>query len=513
MRFKLKTKIFSGIIIIIVLFLATSIYSIYKMYYIANELEVLNSELLPLSKVVTILKTRIKNTQLNFDRIIEEKKRRGENFRFSARLFHFSKFRNKEIKNAMEIVVNAQKKQKRESAELNDIHGKFRIVSRLNDKFSEQLDKIRKLINDNDFDNATLAYNKITTIEKNILNVLDKIEFRLDLFTKKELSKIESNEKQAGFIFLILACVLMLGAVIVGIIYHLSLRPLEKLTQAAKKISKGDFSEQISTHSKDDIGILANEFNKMIIALRERELEIKDHQEKLLESERLAAVGKVASKIAHEIRNPLNSIGLNLEMLAEEINKLGNKKLFNIFKPVTKEIDRLTEITNEYLCYARLPKPKFKEENLAVILSDLTNFIKKEAARKNIDIKLDIPKETPKVLADSNQLRQAFLNILRNSIDAIDDSGEINVNLKTENGNLWVSISDTGAGISEEISQNIFDPFFSTKSTGTGLGLSLTKQIIEEHQGNITCEGKADKGTNFSIKIPIYKKEMEFREM
>jgi signal transduction histidine kinase len=274
-----------------------------------------------------------------------------------------------------------------------------------------------------------------------------------------------------------------------------TLRPLEALRVRARRIASGDYAQRIGLHSQDEIGDLAREFDGMAWALEERE-------QRLIRSERLATVGRVASQITHEIRNPLASISLNAELLADELpeNPSEGRRLL---EAISGEVDRLSEITDTYLRYVRLPRPKLLREDLAEVVTAAMEFARAELAQAGVKLDLTVPAGVPEVIADENQLRQALLNLVRNAKEAMPRGGTIAVELaETAEGEVAIRVSDTGGGIPPEHQGRIFEPFFSTKAEGTGLGLALVHQIVTEHGGRIAVHEGNPRGTTFEIIFP-----------
>ena len=225
----------------------------------------------------------------------------------------------------------------------------------------------------------------------------------------------------------------------------------------------------------------------------------------LIQSERLATIGRMSAMVAHEIRNPLSSIGLNTELLQEEIAErlpAESEEATALLKSICREVDRLTEVTDEYLRFARLPKPQLVPEHLAVILQELLQFVAGELREAGIELHERLQSDLPPVKADANQLRQAFLNLLRNSMESMPQGGRLTVSSEAVDGLVRVRISDTGRGIDPDSLDHIFDPFFSTRENATGLGLSLTQQIVSEHGGHIRCESRPGQGTAFVVELP-----------
>jgi two-component system NtrC family sensor kinase len=224
-----------------------------------------------------------------------------------------------------------------------------------------------------------------------------------------------------------------------------------------------------------------------------------------LSNERLAAIGKMAAHVTHEIRNPLSSIGLNVEMLEEELasGESGNAGAKGLLSAISREVGRLEQLSEEYLRVARLPSPRMEAEDVAALVRDVIAFTKKEMERAQCSVELKIPDVVPPALFDEAQLRQALLNLLRNAREAMPKGGAIEVSVRAEGMSVVVTVDDRGSGISEDVRSRIFDPFFSTKGEGTGLGLAITRQIVEAHGGTIACAPRDGGGTSFRIALPI----------
>lgn len=232
----------------------------------------------------------------------------------------------------------------------------------------------------------------------------------------------------------------------------------------------------------------------------------KELQQQIIQSERLAVVGKMSANVAHEIKNPLGTIVLNAELLGEELDRLGagqTAEARELLIVIKSELDRLIEVVEEYLQFARLPKVKLESGGLNEVFSDLLFFLREEASDRNILVVEEMDPSLPPVDLDPRALRQAFLNIIKNSFDAMPDGGKLTVSTARKAGKVEITISDTGKGIQEENQELIFTPFFSTKHGGTGLGLSITSHIVKEHRGTISFQSYPDLGTSFTIRLPL----------
>ena len=234
--------------------------------------------------------------------------------------------------------------------------------------------------------------------------------------------------------------------------------------------------------------------------------ERKKLEQQLLHSERLATIGEMSAKVAHEIRNPLSSISLNTELLYDEIsNDNGEKKsdAENLIQSILNEVDTLTEMSDEYLRFARFPRLDTKPVSVNSVLIELSKFFNKERLQRGIALKENYAPGLPLILLDVNQIKQAFLNILKNSFEAMPEGGKLSISTRLKDNCIEVYITDTGSGISKEDIQRVFDPFYSAKVNGTGLGLALTMKTVEGHHGEIICKSTIDKGTTMVISFPV----------
>jgi signal transduction histidine kinase len=311
--------------------------------------------------------------------------------------------------------------------------------------------------------------------------------------------RLAEDEENALKIALLLGVMgLVVAALAAGLMWR-TLRPLKVLRLRAREVAGGEYARSTGVRSQDEIGELAREFDAMAAALEEREL-------RLIRSERLATVGKMAAQITHEVRNPLASIGLYVELLGDEL--ADGPEARRLITSIISEVDRLTEITETYLRFARLPRPKLDREDLAAIAASVVEQSRAELAQAQIALGAELGGAPVEVAADESQLRQALLNLIRNAREAMSAGGRLTIRLAGRaDGMAELTISDTGSGIAAEHLSKIFDPFFSTKARGTGLGLALVQQIAVEHGGRIEVESQPGSGTTFRLVLPLAKEE------
>jgi signal transduction histidine kinase len=227
--------------------------------------------------------------------------------------------------------------------------------------------------------------------------------------------------------------------------------------------------------------------------------DLRTMEERLVQSERLATIGRFASQIAHEIRNPLSSISLNVELLEDELTNSSDEAR-NLIRSVLKELDRLNDIVGEYLQFSRFPKPHLKRGYVDSVIRSLAENFKPPSSVK---IELSLAPSSPQVWLDENLLRQVIENLVRNGVEAIEGSGAVRIETDVIDRFLVIRVKDNGHGIPAEIQPKLFEPFFTTKAQGTGLGLATSQQIIFEHNGRLVVESQPHKGSTFSILLPL----------
>ncbi|MFA6411067.1 MAG: ATP-binding protein [Syntrophales bacterium] len=228
----------------------------------------------------------------------------------------------------------------------------------------------------------------------------------------------------------------------------------------------------------------------------------------LLRTEKLAALGWIASGIAHEIRNPLAGIYTTVQNMENECDTDNSHR--GELKNILTEIDRIEGLIREVLNLARPLPLQIEEVDVHKLLTNTVSLVRKEATKKDIVIKTQFSKETMPTRADPNRLRQVFLNLLINAVDSITTKGKVMISTEMMEGQtkpgrwLLIRFKDNGIGIPAEVINKIFDPFFTTKSVGTGLGLTVSDKIIQDHHGIIEVESKVQKGTTFCVRLPVF---------
>lgn len=295
--------------------------------------------------------------------------------------------------------------------------------------------------------------------------------------------------------------VMLVGALMVFLCYRV-LNPLPLLISSVKKIADGDFNQSLKIKSSDkgEVALLAREYNRMLVALQERDGKIKRQQEELLLSEKLAAIGQLSAEVVHEIRNPLNSMSLNADWLEGEIAP-ENTEVLETVKAISREIKRLNQITESYLARSRVTVPENQKTEINSLIREIVDFEKTDI--NNISVVENYAAEEIFVRGDKGQLKQAFLNVIKNAKEAMPRGGELQVRTEVKDNVSRIFFSDTGHGMSDTTKKKTFQPFFTTKASGTGIGLTVTKEIIENINGTIECMSEMGKGTTFMFQFPV----------
>ncbi len=242
-------------------------------------------------------------------------------------------------------------------------------------------------------------------------------------------------------------------------------------------------------------------------SIRKAVYRTRDLEKRAMNSERLAFVGTLAGGLAHEIKNPLSTLTINLQLLKEDMQSLpgeNNKRALIKVQILQKEVQRLEEILNDFLRFAKGQKLELKNYDINEILDEVVDFVTPEIKQKKILILKSYDAHLPQCRVDGNLIKQAVLNVIINAEQAMENGGELMI--RTTAGDkkyIQIDITDTGPGIPRNNIDKVFQVYFSTKKTGTGLGLPTAKRIIEEHKGTISLHSEEGKGTNFSIKLPV----------
>lgn len=328
-----------------------------------------------------------------------------------------------------------------------------------------------------------------------------------------------------SYVLIVVGVALVFGGFIAALFPTKIIRPIERLVQATQKVKKGDYSFRIEdVGNSDEISILASSFNDMLRniddtnkknvelieetkrfneTLREKveeaTREIKEQQNELIKSERLATIGEFAARIAHEIKNPLSGITVALEMMR---GKSENGELDKSISEVLTEVRRLDGILKDLLQLSIPKELNFRMTDPNDIVERSVMLVNSRAKEKQVSIETELNCGRQFSL-DSEKCQQVLMNLIINAVDAVESgTGKVQVHTESDGDHLYIKISDNGPGISETARGKIFEPFYSNKKSGTGLGLPISKKIIQSHNGSIEVSSEEGRGTTFTVAIP-----------
>jgi two-component system NtrC family sensor kinase len=499
---RVATRIFLTFAVALAAFGAVAVFAIVRLHDARRDLRLLSSGYLPLTRIAAQLETK----DWVAARALEARAldRAARQAYLPVARAHFPALVREKIEEANRVVADARLLAREDDARfLQDVEGRLQALGA---RWSEYDGKARALFDALEAgegqDPSTAAAfearaQEVRQLEKGLSLDVKLLQVALESQIADRVRAAERSEGRTVALIVIYSLIALGIGVGAALLSQRLLAPIQTLTEGVKAVAAGDLSRQVAVRSGDEIGLLAREFNAMAASLDRQ-------QDELRRAERLAAVGRISAQITHEIRNPLNAIGLNAELLAEELAELDvpPREALQIVSAISREVDRLNGVAEEYLRFARLPKPALASQDLNEILSGLLDFLGPELAAARIELLRALAAGLPAVQADEGQLRAVFLNLLRNSREAMPSGGTITVRTRRAGDAIEAEVSDTGGGIPPGDLTRIFEAFYSTKERGTGLGLAFTRQVVVEHGGSIRCESTVGRGTTFVVRLP-----------
>jgi hypothetical protein len=315
----------------------------------------------------------------------------------------------------------------------------------------------------------------------------------------------KNQARGLGIAFLSLVALIL---IILRLFEKIINRPISRLKKRMKEVQSGNLNIKLQSEKKDEIGDLTCSFNVMVEDLKKANEKIETlYNQRIEKAEHLASLGELAAGLAHDIKNPIAGIKGALEIIREQTEPDDPKK--EIYTEIIRQTEKIYNIIQDLLSYA---KPRPLDMGMGSPGKPIRAAVKMAASQtqdKNIEISCDKIDDNIQILMDEDKIQEVILNMLLNSIAAIEKMGTIKINTKIDPiiNRFEISITDTGKGIKPEDIPLVFNPFFTTRRKGTGLGLSICKKIIEEHQGIITVHSQEGIGTEFNIQIPIKEQE------
>ena len=292
-----------------------------------------------------------------------------------------------------------------------------------------------------------------------------------------------------------------LGILIAILLSWMYTKPIQNVVNAARSVAAGDLTPDLTTDRKDEIGELTQSFNFMVQKLREK----RAIEEKLREVEHLSGIAQFAKGIAHEIRNPLNFLSLSIDHLKEKyipVEKGKKEKFESLITSIKQEIERINKLVGSFLDYGRPLRLSLREVDLNNLIEEVMALVQAKAEKDRVEINRQY-EVLPNLSLDPELVKTCIFNIVLNSFQAMPDGGRLTVSTKVSDSRVSVIIEDTGSGVSRENLSRVFDPFFSTKNAGLGIGLTLTKRVVEEHGGKVNFQSIEGKGSIVTISFLV----------
>ncbi len=336
-----------------------------------------------------------------------------------------------------------------------------------------------------------LAARKDGTRETDYVVVVMSARDLADTLTRTSLNRLAAT-----------VAILLGGLALAGVLVWRVTGPLGRLTAAAQRVADGDLDFRVGVQRRDEVGRLADTFDRMIDQLREKQA----LEERLNQAERAAVIGRLASGIAHEIRNPLNFINLTIDHIRTRLapTDADRRVTFDrLTMSVKEEIVRLNALVNNVLRFGRPARLARRPVAPAALVEAVFQIVQTQAAEQGATLDLDDRTGGAEIPLDPDLMHSCLSNLAINAIQAMPEGGRVAVTIdRNGGGDCVVTVADTGQGIPEDKLDHIFEPYYSTKETGIGLGLAVTRKLIEEHDGRIAVASRVGAGTTFTIHLP-----------
>ncbi len=348
-------------------------------------------------------------------------------------------------------------------------------------------------------------------VRHSFFKILRLCENYKDMISKQIIQARKTSQTQAKELRIIAGSAmlieLILGVLLVTVLARSILGPIRRLTREAEK-SPGEYK------AADEIQALSHSVRNLMDDVDQAKFELEKSREHLAQSEKMAMVGKLAAGMAHSIRNPFTSVKMRLFSLSRSLELSETQK--EDFEVISKEIRQIDTIVQNFLEFSRPPKLKMQQISLSAVVDAVIQLLEHRLESYGVDIRIDREQPLPEMMADPEQIKEVFVNLVVNSCEALKTGGRIVIHeqvcVRPPLGEVAViRVSDNGPGIPDSIKDKILQPFFTTKEEGTGLGLSIAARVIEEHRGRLDVTSKNGEGATFIITLPLKEPEFEHR--
>lgn len=511
MRLSLATRIFLAFAVVLVTFGAVSLFSIRELHRNQLDIRLLSEGYLLLSQEAAAIETFHKNHENDTRRLRQEQSVETRRMIVGLARLYFPGLMAEKLSASKALAERVLTFTPESDAPfVQEVAGKLAELQRRYGEYPAEAEAVFKLLEAGTAsgDEIEARFDRLQQTQNALGVSIRLLHGALESRIVERAHATQERERRAGVAIIVLA-VVAIGVGLLAIAFAArALRPVRTLTEGVSRIRQGDYSARLGLTGDDEIAVLAREFDALARSLKEREEQLQQKQQELVRAERLAAVGRVAAQIAHEVRNPLSSIGLNVEMLEEQLGQASfrdasaSSETRALLRAITGEVDRLTEVTEEHLKLARQRPPSLAPEDVGAVLERVIAFSRGELERAGVAVAVERASGTLVAPVDEGQLRQVLLNLVRNAREAMPKGGTLTLAARVVDKEIVLEVRDTGSGVPAEAREKIFEPLFSTKQGGTGLGLSLSRQIIEAHHGSLTVADAAGGGSIFTIRLP-----------
>lgn len=489
-----RHRVLAGLTAIMLVFSGLTVYSIFLHRHTVDKLALINGSYLPLILGTSEISANQVVFNIFMDRLADDPNQSVTREWIDAA----RRFRPTTLRRLIALVSTTLGRDipEEEALFLGEMRARLAEVDRRYLENERRFEHLYGLMATGRVDEARVSIESLKRIERLLNRVLAGIgeEVSRHITDLSEEAAREATRATLGLALLTLAGLLIASTLIV--LTNRLLAPLKTLQEAVANVARGELRTHIDVARGDEIGALTAGFNRMTDALAERD-------QMLIRSERLATAGKMAAQVTHEIRNPLSSLGLNAELLEEELESQKSPAEARILlRAMQDEIERLTGITESYLRFARLPAPAPTFADLNATVESALDFMAGEIERGRVRISKRLADDLGPALFDRGQIRQALTNLVRNACEAMPDGGTLSVETRLAGDTMEIAVTDTGSGVPAEAADHIFESFFSTKSGGTGLGLPLVRQICLAHGGDVRLATTGPDGSTFVLSLP-----------
>lgn len=499
--FGLRARILGAFLLSFSFFLGTTALSLFQLDRLGDVLALIDDGYVPLSRTAAQLEGAVYRVEGDLDRIHRDEPRRVAGQRSNAELYGgIIEAYVAEGLSAIEE-VELEVRDPDEQLRLEGLKTQLRTIREHNETLKQRTHEYLDLVEAGQNVEAKAT-------QPALFSAKDALKTEVEAFSTEVDSRIRRLSKGAAesqSLSLIASGTFALGALGAGVamlaLAVVSLRPISQMTAEVGRLAGGQYDARIKVESRNELGVLAERINEMAAAIQQRDEELRRSGEAKARAERLALIGQMLAQITHEVRNPLNAMSLNAELLQDELELLPEdrrQEATEILETVTSEIARLNHTTEHYLTMARRPAPAPETLRPDELLLSVGRLLEEPFRRSGTSLKLH-PTNIGEVHADPSQLRQALLNVLRNAAEA--GATAIDVSLQGTPERWSIIVQDNGPGLDPEEADRVFDPFFTSKATGSGLGLAITRQVLDDHLGTIAFE-PVESGARLVIDLP-----------